>query len=371
MDIEEIAFYSKRKGIDLVSTGSFTHQKHLKKIKDIFSKQDSKLEFYKYKDVYFLPTTEINNVFEDDKKIKHRIHNLIIFEDILMCEQFNDEVKNISSLGTDGRLWVRLDLKETIDLIENISKKFLFIPAHIWTPWYGLLGEKNGFNNLDEAFGEKKHKIYAIETGLSSDPPMNWRCSFLNNLSLVSFSDAHSPENIAREATVIELKKPNYDYFFDAIKNKKIKKTIEFFPQEGKYYSSGCRKCQILLDKYQERCPKCNKKIAKGVLDRIDEIADRKKDFKPKNASDFVSIIPLKKIIANILNKNEKTKAVEIEYERLIQKFKSELNILLEEKISNLASYNNRLADAISKMRKKDLKIVPGYDGVFGKIQIQ
>ncbi|MCX8163714.1 MAG: endonuclease Q family protein [Candidatus Micrarchaeota archaeon] len=365
LELKTIAKYSKIKGVNLASTGSFTHRTYLKELKNIFSKQNEE-EFLELEGVYFLPATEVNNVFEDNKK--RRIHNLIIFSNLEECEQFNDLVEKKSYLGSDGRLCLKLNLEETLDYIFEVKKEALFIPAHIWTPWYGIFGSKSGYNNLKEAFGKKTSKIYAVETGLSSDPAMNWRCDFLDNLALVSFSDAHSPENIGREATVIELNKPNYKEFFYSIKNNKIKKTIEFFPQEGKYYQSGCRKCAIKTE--LERCPKCNKKIAQGVLNRIKQICGNKKSTR-KIKNEFCYVIPLKKLIAAALDKNEKSKAVEEKYLELILNYNStELDILVNLKIEKIKKMDFELGLMIEKMRTGQLKIEPGYDGVFGKIQL-
>ncbi|MFN3910225.1 MAG: endonuclease Q family protein [Candidatus Anstonellaceae archaeon] len=370
MEIEQIAKFGKRKGIMLLSTGSFTHKTYLEKLKRIFKIQQEEDEFLFFDGVYFLPTTEVNNIFEEKNK-KRRIHNLIIFSNLEECEQFNDRVEKNSYLGSDGRLCLKLNLQETLDIILSIKPNGLYIPAHIWTPWYGIFGSKSGFENLKEAFGKKENKIYALETGLSSDPLMNFRCSWLDKKTLVSFSDAHSPENIGREATIIEVKKPTFNEFFKAIKKKKIK-TIEFFPQEGKYYASGCKKCAVLIKSKKiknERCPICNKKITIGVLSRIDQVADRPVGYIPKNPQKFFYIVPLKKLISMVVGQNPKTKKIEEIYQKLIEN-STELDVLLNQKIENIKKVDVRLADAILLMRKNKLKLSPGYDGVFGQVKI-
>ena len=370
MDIKNISYFAKIKGINLVGTGSFTHPQYLYELKKIFASQDPEENFYNYENTFFVPTAEINNVFESDGK-KKRIHNLIILKSFEECEQFLDLIKNFSHPGSDGRLCVRLDLPSTIDYILEVNKKALFIPAHIWTPWYGLLGSKSGFSSFKKAFFDRIKFIYAYESGLSSDPPMNWTCSFLDDFALVSFSDAHSPQNLGREATVLDLEKLNFDSLFESIKNKKIIKTIEFFPQEGKYYASGCRNCKMVFENLDlMRCPKCNKKITLGVLSRIKSLADRKPGYKPKNASGFVSIVPLKKLIAFSYQVSENSKNVSKIYFEMISQFKNEFNILLDEPISNIARYDNKIALSIQKMRNKKLKITPGYDGVFGSVLV-
>jgi uncharacterized protein (TIGR00375 family) len=368
MDIENISYFAKIKGIDLVGTGSFTHKTYLNELKKIFSHQNPDEEFYKYKNTFFVPTAEINNVFEQKGK-KRKIHNLIILKSFEECDQFLNLIKNFSSPGNDGRLCVRLDLPSTIDYLLEVNKKALFIPAHIWTPWYGLLGSRSGFSSFKEAFLDRLNFIYAYESGLSSDPPMNWSCSFLDDFALVSFSDAHSPQNLGREATIFELEKLNFDSLFESIKNKKIIKTIEFFPQEGKYYATGCRNCKIVFENLElARCPRCNKKLTTGVLARINSLADRKIGYRPKNAPDFFSIVPLKKLIAFSYQISENSNLVNKIYFEMISKFKNEFNILLNEPISNLAKYNKAVALSIKKMRNKKLKIKPGFDGIFGSV---
>ncbi|MFH1307096.1 MAG: endonuclease Q family protein, partial [Candidatus Micrarchaeota archaeon] len=236
-----------------------------------------------------------------------------------------------------------------------------------------------GFDSLKEAFEDKEDKIYAIETGLSSDPAMNWRCSWLDKKQLVSFSDAHSPEKLGREATVVDLKKMDYNELFDAIAHKeegKLKKTIEFFPQEGKYYSDGCRQCEVRTTpaetkKYNGRCPKCKKNITKGVIGRVDELADRKEGEKPKGAPGYESIVPLRELVAMAIGTGVNTKSVGIIYYKLIEKFGNEFSVLLEADVGEIKKIEERAGKAIEAMREKKLKIEPGYDGKFGVVGLE
>ncbi|MFH1306188.1 MAG: endonuclease Q family protein, partial [Candidatus Micrarchaeota archaeon] len=198
MGIREIANEAKVKGIDLVGTGDFTHPKYLEEIKRECKIDEGGSGFLKCNEIYFVPTVEINNIFELPGGKKRRIHNLIVMPSLECAEQFNDDIKNKSELGVDGRPWVRMSLAETVETVMEISGKGLVIPSHAWTPWFGIFGAKGGFDSLKEAFEDKEKNIYAIETGLSSDPAMNWRCSWLDRVQLVSFSDAHSPEKLGR-----------------------------------------------------------------------------------------------------------------------------------------------------------------------------
>jgi len=381
MGIREMAREAKIKGIHLMGTGDFTHPQYLEEIKKECEESDNGLLLCD--NTCFVPTVEINNTFEQPAGKKRRIHTLIVMPSLQEAEQFNEFISKKSKLGVDGRPWVRMSLAETAEECYSISKKSLLIPAHAWTPWYGIFGAKGGFDSLADAFEGAEKYVHSIETGLSSDPQMNWRCSWLDKVSLVSFSDAHSPQKLGREATVVEGEEISYNALFDAIAKKgngNLKKTIEFFPQEGKYYSDGCRNCLLRstpaqTKKYGGRCPKCNKKITKGVLGRIDELADREEGEKPKGAPAYESIVPLKEIISMAIGKGVATASVEQVYLKLIKEFGNEFFVLLNadiEKIKKIKyekkDYLEAVANAIFRMRKGELIIEPGYDGKFGVV---
>ncbi len=250
------------------------------------------------------------------------------------------------------------------------------IPAHIWTPWFSMFGDKSGFASIEECFGNLSKYIYAIETGLSSDPPMNWMVKEIDDLSILSNSDAHSPENIAREANIFNCKL-DYESITESIKtnNKNLIGTIEFYPQEGMYHYDGHRKCDISwhpskTNKHDAICPKCGKRLTVGVLNRVYQLASRKAGHHPKGVKPFFYVIPLRDILSHILNRGKNTKTVEGEYHKIINKFGSELNIALDIKIEDLKQHSYIFAESISRIRSNKVHITPGYDGVYGKINI-
>ncbi|HOL48552.1 MAG TPA: UvrD-helicase domain-containing protein, partial [bacterium] len=327
--------------------------------------------------IRFILTTEISNIYKKYDKVR-KIHNLIFSPDFDTVEKIQSSLKKIGNIISDGRPILGLDSKDLLDIILNISDKNFLIPAHIWTPWFSLLGSNSGFDSLFECFEDYSNYIFAIETGLSSDPPMNWLCSFLDNISITSNSDAHSPEKLGREANIF-----NCDFSFDAIKNalkfpekNQFLGTIEFFPEEGKYHFDGHRKCNIVLspnetNKYNQICPKCGKKLTIGVMYRVFEISDRTSTADRKNKKQFFSLIPLIEILSEIYQSNEKSKKIQSLYFSLIKKFGSEFNILLNVDINTLKNKENELlAEAIKRMRDGKVIIKPGFDGEYGKIRL-
>jgi len=295
-----------------------------------------------------------------------------------VVEKINAQLGWIGNLKSDGRPILGLDAKELAKIALNASADCLVVPAHAWTPWFAIFGSKSGFNSIEECFDEYTKYIYAIETGLSSDPLMNWRLSALDKITLISNSDAHSPQKIGREANVFDTEL-SYTAIAEAIKAKNPQKflyTIEFFPEEGKYHFDGHRICNIKLSpaetkKYNGICPVCARPLTVGVLNRVEELADREEGFMPQNAIPFKSLVPLEEIVADVLNMGTGTKEVEKEYENLIKKFGSEFNALLDASQSDLrAATRPEIAEAIIRVREGKVQKDPGYDGVFGKIRI-
>jgi uncharacterized protein (TIGR00375 family) len=281
-------------------------------------------------------------------------------------------------LKSDGRPILGLDAKELAKIVLNASPDCLVVPAHAWTPWFSIFGSKSGFNSIEECFEEYSKHIFAIETGLSSDPAMNWRLSSLDKISLISNSDAHSPKKIGREANVFDTE-ISYDSIIEAIKQKDPKKflyTIEFFPEEGKYHFDGHRLCGVSTSpketkKYNEICPACGRPLTIGVLNRVEELADREEGKIPKGAIPFKNLIPLEEIIADALGVLPGGKLVVAEYQSLIKKFGSEFKILLDVLPEDLKkSTLQKIAEGIIKAREGKVNIEPGYDGVYGKIKI-
>jgi uncharacterized protein (TIGR00375 family) len=274
-----------------------------------------------------------------------------------------------------------LDARELAKIVLNISKDCLIVPAHAWTPWFSIFGSNSGFDSVEECFEEFSKYIYSIETGLSSDPAMNWRVSALDNITLISNSDAHSPQKLGREANVLDLKKLDYNSIIKAIKEPhsedcKFLYTIEFFPEEGKYHFDGHRKCGICLSpeeskKYNNICPHCGKPLTIGVMSRVAHLADRPDGAKSPKAIPFKSLVPLEEIIADVLHVGVGTKQVAEFYKELIKRIGSEFKVLLEagrEEI--MAAGLPEIAEGVIRVREGRIKVGPGYDGEYGKISI-
>jgi len=270
-----------------------------------------------------------------------------------------------------------------VDLVKlclSIHPRFLIYPAHIWTPWYAVLGSKSGFDSIKQCFKDQTKHIYAYETGLSSDPEMNSRVSSLDNLSILSSSDAHSLPNIGREANVMDLNDVTYNEIYEAIKNKdlsKLKYTIEFYPEEGMYYFDGHRDCNFSATPQETKklkgiCPKCKKPLVLGVSYRVESLADRDKGYRPLNSQGYKKLIELDKIIAEVLNiKSRKSIKVQTIYKKMIESLGSELDILLEIKINKIKKeFGDNIALAVDRVRKGNLIIKPGFDGKYGEVRI-
>jgi len=369
----------------VVGTGDFTHPLWLKELKeDLVEVENTGL--YKVKNeenlkVFFMITTEVNTVFEFEGKTK-RIHHVIWVPSIEVAEQVNEALSKFGSLDIDGRPTLKMAPPELVEIVLSISDENLIFPAHIWTPWFSLFGAFSGFNSLKDCYQDKTHKIYALETGLSSDPPMNWRVSELDRLTILSNSDSHSywPWRLGREANVFNLNSLTYHEIVEAIKSKNVEKltfTVETNPAYGKYHWTGHRACGVSMPaseaiKYGGICPVCGKKMTKGVEERVEEIADRPMGYKPPNSSGYIHLLPLSEILALIFGfESPSSKKTWEIYSRLIEKFGNEYKVLLEAKFEDIAKIVGvEAADLIIKVRKGQVKIQPGYDGVYGKLII-
>lgn len=374
LTLENIAKTCEVKGVDIISTGDFTHPLWFKEL-------DSKLTeinnsgLYKLKNsdikTKFILGTEVSLVYKDKGKTR-RIHLVLHAPNIHTVRELNDKLADRFNLRSDGRPILGISAPKFCALCFSVSKDFLIYPAHIWTPWYSVFGSKSGFDLLSDCFDEYTDKIYAIETGLSSDPEMNWRLSALDNLNILSSSDAHSLDNLGREATVMNFSgEPTYQKFYSNLKNKKnIELTLEFYPEEGMYHFDGHRDCNFSCAPSKNLlCPVCHKPLTIGVASRVEELADRPVGIKSPKAIPFKKIIELDKIIAEVLGvKSRQSKKAKEEYNKLISSFGSELFILLDLDLKKIES--PRLAKAISKVRAGDLKIKPGFDGQYGQIKI-
>ncbi len=384
--------YSLIKGIDLLGTGDFTHPGWIKELEDFLMPDgngllDLKPEYKKEianefpdfgnRSMKFIFSVEISSIYKKNDKVR-KVHNVILFPDFESVKKFNKKLDAIGNIRSDGRPILGLDSKILFEIALDVNPDTMFIPAHIWTPWFSLFGMRSGFDRMDECFEDLTNEIFAVETGLSSDPAMNWRFSELDRLNLVSNSDAHSPDNLAREANLFDT---DMDYYKirQALKDKKSNEflgTIEFFPEEGKYHFDGHRNCNSRLTPKEAIsnnliCPVCNKPITVGVLHRIEQLADRKEGFKPESAKDYKSIIPLKEIIGDAFSVNKKSKKVQGIYDKLIHSLNNELYILDEAPIEEIKKYStDMIAEGVKRVRNNDVEIIPGYDGEYGKVVV-
>ena len=307
-----------------------------------------------------------------------RIHSLLFAPGFEVVEILRSKLGSIGNISSDGRPIFGFSAKELVKMVLDISQDCLVIPAHAWTPWFSIFGANSGFDSIEECFEEMSPHIRAIETGLSSDPEMNWRLSALDDLTLISNSDAHSPNRLGREANAFDCSL-DYQEITEVLRRKDRKKflfTIEFFPEEGKYHYDGHRQCGVIFSPsetkvHQSLCPKCHKKLTVGVMHRVEDLADRPEGFFPRNAIPSIHLIPLEEVIAEALGYRVGAKAVETEYERLVEKGGSEFQILLDATPEDLESFVPApILEGIIRMRQGKVSIIPGYDGVYGKINL-
>ncbi len=379
MELEALAIWGKKKGITLIGTGDFTHPTYFAEIRSKLEPFDEGIYVLKRgeRETKFMLTGEVSNIFSQGGKVR-KVHTLILAPNLSAVEGINDKLRGLGKLGSDGRPIFGFPAKELVKIILDISDDCLVVPAHAWTPWFSVFGANSGFDSLEECFEEEVKHIFAIETGLSSDPEMNWRLSMLDNITLISNSDAHSPNRLGREANVFDCPL-NYREITQAIRDKDRRKflfTVEFFPQEGKYHFDGHRNCGVAFSPPQTRandylCPVCKRRLTVGVMHRVEEMADRPEGFVPGNSIPSIHLIPLEEIIAESLAVGVGTKAVEAEYERLIKAGGSEFAVLLDMPPEELKRFTtSRVLDGVVWMRQGKLNIVPGHDGVYGKIRI-
>ncbi|MFQ6032468.1 MAG: endonuclease Q family protein [Candidatus Zixiibacteriota bacterium] len=385
MDVENMARWASLKGVSLLGTGDFTHPFYFAGLKQkleplgngLFALKKEYWQNASSGDVYFILTTEVSNMFQQGGGSR-RIHTMIFAPDFKVVEKINSELSEMGKLSSDGRPIFGFSAKELVEIITDISDGCFLVPAHAWTPWFSVFGANSGFDSIQECFEEQTKHISCIETGLSSDPQMNWRLSSLDQICLISNSDAHSPNRIGREANVFDCEM-DYKEIIETIKTKDKKKflfTIEFFPEEGKYHFDGHRNCDILFSPAESRrnkniCPVCGRKLTVGVMHRVESLADRPEGFVPENAIPCKHLIPLMEIIAEALNQGAETKAVANEYLRLVSTYGSEFRILLDLPLEELEkSTPPKILEGIKRVREENLDITPGFDGVYGKIQI-
>ncbi len=375
---EGMAKWAARKGIALLGTGDFTHPVYLAELKSkLLPSQGGLLRLKTGKeDVAFILTVEVSNIFSQAGRTR-KIHTLIFVPDFQVAEKLNSRLAPRGKLQADGRPTFTFPVRELVKIVLDISTDCLVVPAHAWTPWFSLFGSNSGFDSLQECFGELSRYIYALETGLSSDPMMNWRLSALDKICLLSNSDAHSLRHIGREANLFDCRL-DYGQIIQAIKTRDREKficTLEFFPQEGKYHYDGHRNCGVVFSPEQslgngDICPVCGRRLTLGVMHRVRELADRPEGFVPDDAIPARHLVPLEEIIAEDLGLGVGTKGVQSEYDRMLQALGPEFEILLEAKEEELAqAARPEVVKAILRVRQGRVEVVPGYDGVYGKIR--
>ena len=407
MEIRTLDHFARMKGINLLGTGDFTHPQYFKELQAALEPLGN--GFYRLRTegkhhvipakagiqagspiktfgddsiaenspVHFVLSAETSHIFSVKGKT-HRVHVILLAPSLEVVEKINKQLARRGNISSDGRPIFGMHVKDIVKLTLDISPEVMIIPAHAWTPWFSVFGSASGFDSIEECFEEQAKNIYAIETGLSSDPAMNWRLSKLDRITMTSHSDAHSPAKIGREANVLDCAM-DYKEVMEVIRTgdpKRFLYTIEFFPEEGKYHFDGHRNCNIVFDpktskEHQYICPKCGKKLTIGVMHRVDELADRPEGFRPPGRIPFKSMIPLDEIIADTIGKGVNTQAVSREYEKMIQGIGPELEILMERSPEEIGvSADPRVVEAILNVRNGQVQIEPGYDGVYGKIKV-
>ena len=394
LTLENLDRSCRRKGVDIIATGDFTFPQWFSALESELVETFAGSGLYrlaKAKDdkAKFILGTEVSLVYKDGDRAR-RIHLVIHAPSLQAVAELNKVLDKKYNIRSDGRPILGISAPEFVRLLLSINPAFLVYPAHIWTPWYAVFGSKSGFDSLADCFKEETENIYAIETGLSSDPAMNWRLSALDNLTILSSSDAHSLANIGREANVIELKsRPSYQEIYGIIKERRrflpqsagvsgLVETLEFYPEEGMYHIDGHRDCGFSCLPAESRrlkgiCPKCHKPLVIGVLSRVEELADRPEGFLPEKAVPFKKVVELDKIIAEALNvKSRQSAKVQREYDSLLSQFGSELHILLDQDLGSLvqAKVDSRIIEGLRRARGGDLEIKPGFDGQYGEVKI-
>lgn len=375
MDIENLSKWAKMKGVGLLGTGDFTHPEWLKELKNKLAEKEYGI--YDHNGIDYILSTEVSNIYFKNGKVR-KIHNMISAPSFAVADEVNKMLAAYGTLASDGRPILSLECDKMANYLKKISDEIILIPAHVWTPHFSLFGSNSGFDAIEECFGTETGFIAALETGLSSNPPMNWRWSALDRFSLVSNSDAHSPSKIGREANVFK-DKIGYKELRNILRARDKEKflyTIEFFPEEGKYHWDGHRKCGARLSpkeaaKINYRCPTCGRKLTIGVMNRVEHLADRQEGFVLENVPGYRSLIPLIEIIANSMGIGKDSVGAEREYYSLMQRAASEFDILLfmpEEEI--LDKCPPKIAKGIINVRKGRVNILPGYDGEYGKIEV-
>ena len=384
-NLEELAIWAKKKGLSLISTGDFTHPAWFKEIQEKLVecddgtfrlRPDIEKEIFKGEEpIRFILSVEISTIYKKWEKTR-KVHHVVFVPNLETAQNFRQKLDAIGNINSDGRPILGLDSRNLLETVLDSGEHAYIIPAHIWTPWFSVLGSKSGFDSIEDCYGDLSEHIFAVETGLSSDPEMNWHVSKLDKFRLVSNSDAHSPSKLAREATVFDHN-PNYYSMMHALKTGEgYTGTVEFFPEEGKYHEDGHRKCNVCLSPEETKqlngiCPVCGKPLTIGVSYRVHELSDRNEIITPPpTAGKVLSLVPLPEILSEIHGVGPSSKSVVCEYERLINRFGSELSILQDIPTDEISKASTLLGEGISRLRSGRVIRKAGYDGEYGVIRL-
>ncbi len=383
MDIPTIVHYAQIKGLTLIGTGDFTHPMWRKELQTKLKEVPGTGTYVSRKnpEVQFMVTAEVCTVFDRQGTAK-KIHHLIFCPSLEIAVQVSSDLAGYGDLESDGRPTLRISAPELVDTVLGVSRENVVIPAHVWTPWFSLFGSMSGFDRIEDCYEDKTSEIPALETGLSSDPPMNWRLSTLDRFALISNSDAHSPYpyRIGREANVFQLERVTYKELIDTLRNRDKRRflfTIETDPAYGKYHWSGHRRCNISIPASESKrlggiCPVCRRKLTGGVEERVEKLADRPMGHRPEAAVGFKHLMPLQEIIATVMSvESEASAAVWKEYLSLVNRFGNEYNVLLASENELASATDPRIAEVIVKSRNDEVVVIPGYDGVYGHLDLE
>lgn len=384
---ENLDFWARKKGISLIGTGDFTHPVWREELKERLVSEGNGL--YRLRDAYvkeesrkfpgegtrFVVSGEISSIYKKNGKTR-KVHNVILLPSLEAADAMAQRLEKIGNIHSDGRPILGLDSHDLLEMMLDVCPEGILIPAHIWTPHFSVLGAKSGFDSVEECFEELAPYIHALETGLSSDPAMNWRISKLDRYQLVSNSDAHSPSKLGREANLLDID-CSYEGLYQAIQTGEgLEGTVEFFPEEGKYHFDGHRKCGVSLSPVEaERlggiCPVCGKKLTMGVDHRVEQLADRAEGFVKKDGKKYESLVPLPEVISACMGYSTASKKVQGCFEQMIQTLGTEFDILRNVPSEDIKSCaGERIAEGIENVRTGNVKRIPGYDGEYGKIEL-
>lgn len=393
-----IAAWCRAKGIDIVATADFTHPAWFQEIGRCLDDDGSGLLRLRRgvateavgegkdaapspvggRDVRFVLSTEIACIYKQGGKTR-RLHLVLLMPSVDSVRRLNAKLEAGGfNLRSDGRPILGMSAKELLKTAKEIDVRAEIIPAHVWTPWFAVFGSMSGFDSLEECFEELTPEIHAVETGLSSDPAMNRRLSALDDIALVSSSDAHGLHNLGREANVFDFSSPSYDALIRALRpegRESFLYTIEFFPEEGKYHADGHADCGFRCgpeetERFGGRCPKCGRLITRGVLGRVHSLADRPVGEGMEGHVPFRSVVPLEEAVAAAAGKGKTSKAVQSLYRRVIAEVGPEFDVLLDAPFDGLAAVDRSVAEAVRRVRAGEISVSPGYDGLYGEISL-